>query len=555
MIRWKNKNMSPDKQAARVANDRPGRSSFLRRLSLKHKLIAIVMLTCVSSLVLVGVVFGAWEWTALRHTMIQDLSAHAEIVADNCKAAVTFRDTADAGAVLRTVGAVSSIQVAGVYTSDGDLFAVYAREGTATAQSRLDHPQDGCKFRRGSLVLQKAIVLDGQRIGTVYLQARLDPLYQRLQRSIILIACVLAFSSLAAYLISARLQRIISSPILHLADVARLVSEKKEYTVRAAETGGDEVGLLIRAFNGMLGQIQQRDQALVDANEQLEARVSERTAELTATNERLTGEIAARRKTEQALAEANEQLADTVQNLRRSNKELQDFAHITAHDLKAPLRGVGTLADWLASDYADKFDEQGRQQLRLLKGRVMRLTELINSILHYSEIGRVAQRREVVDLGALVAETISRLSPPAHIQVEVRGSLPVVVGERIRLGQVFHHLLDNAIKYMNKPQGRVAIQCTDVGNAWRFTVSDNGPGIEEKYFEKIFQVFQTLAPRDQRESIGIGLAVVRKIVELFGGKVWVESTPGEGATFFFMLPKETTPAAQEMLVSKETSLN
>jgi signal transduction histidine kinase len=527
----------------------------VRGLSLKHKLIAIIMLTCITSLTLVGAVFVAWEWTVLRHTMVQDLSAHAEILADNCKAAITFHDPADARGVLRTIDVKPSIAVACVYTSDGRLFAAYTRKGTTVTFPRPQEARGGHRFRGGFLVLTRPVLLDRESIGTVCLKASLDPMYLRLKRSIIVIVSILLLSSLAAYLISSRLQRIISSPILHLAEVAHLVSEKKEYTIRAKPTGGDEAGLLIQAFNGMLEQIQQRDAALVDANDQLEVRVRERTAELLTANERLTSEITARRKTERALADANEQLAETVQNLRRSNKELQDFAHVTAHDLKAPLRGIGTLADWIASDYAEKFDDQGRHQLRLLKGRVLRLTELIDGILHYSEIGRVTNRREVVDLGKLVSETIALLDPPAQIQVAVCGPLPAVVCEKVRLGQVFHNLIDNAIKYMDKPQGRIEVGCTDQGNVWRFAVTDNGPGIEEKYFEKIFQMFQTLVPRDQRESTGIGLPIVKKIVELFGGSIWVESKPGAGSTFFFTLPKCAVATEKEALVADEVCLN
>jgi len=251
-----------------------------------------------------------------------------------------------------------------------------------------------------------------------------------------------------------------------------------------------------------------------------------------------------RHKLERALAKANEHLAETVRDLRRSNKELQDFAYVAAHDLKAPLRGIGTLADWIASDYADRFDEQGRHQLGLLKGRVSRLSELIDGILHYSEIGRVAGRKEQVNLDRLVAEIISMLDPPANVEVTVKGPLPVVVCEKIRVGQVFRNLVDNAVKYMDKPCGRIEVGCTEQPEFWRFFVSDNGPGIDARYFDKIFQMFQTLAPRDERESTGIGLAVVKKIVELCGGTIWVESSVGEGTTFFFTLPKHNLSILQ-----------
>jgi signal transduction histidine kinase len=305
------------------------------------------------------------------------------------------------------------------------------------------------------------------------------------------------------------ISRWVSQPIKELTRAVTNVSvQRLDLDLDTKLTGTrDEIGVLAEAFQKMLTDLK----------------------DSTTSIDNLNREITARRKTDQALAAANEQLAQTVQNLRRLNKELQDFAHVTAHDLKAPLRGIGTLADWIASDYADKLDEPGRQQLRLLKGRVVRRTELINGILHYSEIGRVTNRWETVDLDNLVPEMIALLDPPAHIQVLVAGPLPTVVCEKVRLGQVFHNLIDNAIKYMDKPQGRIEVRCADQGRTWQFAVSDNGPGIEEKYFEKIFQMFQTLVPRDQRESTGIGLPIVKKIVELFGGRIWVESKPGAGA--------------------------
>jgi signal transduction histidine kinase len=530
-------------------------ASLLRRLSLKHKLIVIIMLTCVASLVLGGAVLIAWEWADLRRTMLRDLGAHAEVLADNCQTALVFRDAADAGTCLRTVGAVPSIMGVCVYTREGELFAMYVRQGTIPLLPPQEAPRSDYRFDWESLVITRPVLLNGEPVGSVCLRGSLDPLYLRLRRSILVIVGTVFLSSLTAYLISARLQRLISRPILRLADVARLVSDQKAYTVRVESASHDEVGLLIQAFNEMLEQIQQRDVALVEANEQLEARVSARTTQLRNSNERLTREITARRRTDSALAAANERLADMVLSLRRSNQELQDFAYVAAHDLKAPLRGIGTLADWIASDYADKFDEPGRQQLALLKRRVTRLTDLINGILHYSEIGRVTRPREIVDLGKLVPETIALLDPPSHIQVVVGGELPAVVSEKVRLGQVFRNLIDNAIKYMDKPQGRIEIGCTDQGSVWQFRVTDNGPGMEERHFEKIFQMFQTLVPRDQCESTGIGLPIVKKIVELFGGRIWVESKPGVGSTFFFTLPKQGAPAENEALVAKGEGLN
>ena len=226
-------------------------------------------------------------------------------------------------------------------------------------------------------------------------------------------------------------------------------------------------------------------------------------------------DITARKEAEQALANLNRNLEATVQELRRSNRELQDFAYVTAHDLKAPLRAIGTLTDWVYSDYYEKFDEQGREQMLLVKGRVSRMNELIDSILRYSEIGRGSRNLQKINLEALVSEVISMVDPPEGHEIHVDGQLPIVVCEKVRLIQVFQNLIGNALKYMDKPDGCIRIRCEDRNDHWEFCVSDNGPGIHEKYFEKIFKMFQTLTPRDELESTGIGLAVVKKIIELY----------------------------------------
>jgi PAS domain S-box-containing protein len=226
-----------------------------------------------------------------------------------------------------------------------------------------------------------------------------------------------------------------------------------------------------------------------------------------------------------------------LQEVSSANEELTNFAYVVSHDLKAPLRGIGSLADWLATDYAEQFNDEGKEHMRLLINRVHRMGALIDGILQYSRVGRVREAHLAVDLNRLLAEVVDLLAPPPHITVTVAPGLPVVVGEPTRLQQVFHNLISNAIKYMDKPQGQVAIGCEDGGAMWRFYVRDNGPGIEQRHFERIFQLFQTLAARDRIESTGVGLALVKKIVEMVHGQVWLESAMGAGTTFWFTLPK------------------
>jgi PAS domain S-box-containing protein len=240
---------------------------------------------------------------------------------------------------------------------------------------------------------------------------------------------------------------------------------------------------------------------------------------------------------------AEEQNRALLQELSSANEELTNFAYVVSHDLKAPLRGIGSLADWLATDYADKFSAEGKEHMRLLVNRVHRMGALIDGILQYSRVGRVREAAHPVDLNKLVADVVDLQAAPPHIAIRIETALPVVTMEPTRIEQVFHNLLSNAIKYMDKPQGEIGIGCTDMGREWRFYVRDNGPGIEQRHFERIFQLFQTLAARDRVESTGVGLALVKKIVELYRGQVWLESTPGQGSCFYFTLPKTGTQHA------------
>ena len=247
--------------------------------------------------------------------------------------------------------------------------------------------------------------------------------------------------------------------------------------------------------------------------------------------------ITYRKKAEETLAKLNRDLNKTVKDLEASNQEHRNFAHVIAHDLKSPLRGIGTVADRMIRSYSDKLDKEGTDQLRLLIIRARRMSDFIDGILRYAEIGYICEEQHNVDVNALLTEIIGEIVIQDNIEFVIEPNLPTVKAERLRLRQIFQNLLSNAVKYINKPKGLVKIGCTEEAGFWKFSVADNGCGINEKYFEKIFEIFQTLASRDKTESTGIGLTIVKKIVELYGGKVWVTSKIGEGSTFFFTLPK------------------
>ncbi len=254
--------------------------------------------------------------------------------------------------------------------------------------------------------------------------------------------------------------------------------------------------------------------------------------------ERLVGGVAA----QAAIAMDNARLftsaRDLIAQLEKTNAELDQFAYVASHDLKAPLRGIANLSQWIEDDLGDKMDDQARHHMQLLRGRVSRLENLIEGILSYSRADRGEQATVDIDVALFVKEIWELIAPPPTAKLTIH-DLPRLRSERIPLQQVVMNLMSNAIKYNG---GKVAIEvgAKQDGDAWAIYVKDDGVGIAPEFHQRIWGLFQTLEPRDKIESTGIGLAVVRKIVEARGGRAWVESEPGKGATFFFTWPADSS---------------
>ncbi|PKL48234.1 MAG: hypothetical protein CVV39_04725 [Planctomycetes bacterium HGW-Planctomycetes-1] len=201
------------------------------------------------------------------------------------------------------------------------------------------------------------------------------------------------------------------------------------------------------------------------------------------------------------------------------------------------------MAGIIAAEYSDRLDEQGRQYLDILIRRTERMSELVKGILRYSELGYAGEER-LTNLNEVVDEAIANIAIPDDIETIKETRFPVIKCNKTHMIQLFQNLLSNAVKYMDKPKGYVRLGCVEEGDFWKFSVADNGCGIDPKYFDKIFKVFQTLTRRDEKESIGIGLSEARRIVEKYDG-IWVESEPGTGSTFYFTLPKQIVEIENE----------
>ncbi len=235
---------------------------------------------------------------------------------------------------------------------------------------------------------------------------------------------------------------------------------------------------------------------------------------------------------------AHRTLSEYASQLERSNGDLQQFAYVVSHDLKAPLRGIASVADWLAKDFGDVVDDDARENIDLMLERIHRLDRLIAGILSYSRAGQKSMERIAIDTEELILGIVDSIAPPDDFDIRIEGSLPIVLFDETQLQQVFQNLLVNAIQHMDKPAGKVVISCRKGESGHQFSVEDNGPGIPEQHFDRIFGLFQTLTPKDVCKSAGAGLAIVKRIVERNEGEVQVTSNVGRGTKFTFSVPKK-----------------
>jgi PAS domain S-box-containing protein len=277
--------------------------NIFRNMMIKYKLMTIVIAACTAGLLLAGVAFLGWERNSIRNNMVKVLATRAEILGENCKASLTFQDSKDAEKILQALHVDSSMISGSIYNGNNELFAAYYREKNKSIVTPTEFKKASVTFGNDTLIVFAPIILDNEIIGTICLQSDLNSIHESLKRGIQIIFAVIIISLLAVFLVSSRLQAIISGPILSLASVAKAVSEKKDYAVRAVKTSSDEIGLLIDAFNEMLGEIQERDSELQDAKLGLEVKIEERTVELSKANEQMTKEITDRRKAQEDLTQ------------------------------------------------------------------------------------------------------------------------------------------------------------------------------------------------------------------------------------------------------------
>jgi signal transduction histidine kinase len=491
--------------------------SRLRDWPIKRKLTAILLLTSGLVLLLTSAAFVTYQVAAFRQTTMKNLSTLGRVIAANSTASLAFANDADATEILSALRAEPHIVAAGLYDTDGRLFARYPADLPGDALPA-GPERDGYRFERGYLIgLEPVAEVGNPRLGTLYVKSDMKAVSRTLGLSAAIAAGVMAVSLLAAYFLAAVLQGWISQPILALAETARAVSTRQDYSVRAPKLGEDELGALTDAFNQMLGRIEDQSSELRRYATELEQRVAERTHEL---------------------EERNETLRRNAAELLAANQELDAFAYSVSHDLRAPLRSIDGFSQILLEDYAAQLDQAGQDSLRRVRAASQRMATLIDDLLKLARVTRAEMRTEVVDLSAMAREIAAELQKTDSArQVEVviapgltaRADLPLL---RVAL----ENLLRNSWKYTAKqPRPRIEFGSVEANGGLAFMVKDNGAGFDMKYMDKLFGVFQRLHSAAEFEGTGVGLATVRRIITRHGGQIWAEGAVDQGATFYFTL--------------------
>ena len=224
-----------------------------------------------------------------------------------------------------------------------------------------------------------------------------------------------------------------------------------------------------------------------------------------------------------------------LKQLEQSNQELHEYAHIVSHDLKSPLRSIDALVNWIKEDNAEKFDARTIENLEHIENTLETMEMLISDVLLYSKVGVNKHRNRRINLNDELKKLISALYIPEYIEITLPNPLPVIRANKIEMQQLFQNLISNAVKFIDKEKGSIEIGFTETPEFYQFHVADNGMGIEKQYHEKIFQIFRSL--KKSKDSTGIGLSIVKKIIDNYQGQIWLESEPGLGTTFYFTIKK------------------
>ncbi|HXA02485.1 MAG TPA: ATP-binding protein [Cytophagaceae bacterium] len=459
---------------------------------------AVLLLTCAT--------FFAYEYYTFRKNIVSQLSTIGQISASNSSAALAFGNNEDASEILNALKAEEHIIAASLYTQDGKLFSKYPANVSTTILPA-SPKWEGYRFGDSYLEGFQPVKQGNRLIGTLYLKSDLRAMHERFRLYGLISALVIGISFLMAFLLSKIMQKSISNPILALAETAKAISERRDYSVRAIKLGKDELGSLTDAFNNMLRQIETQNQELSRFNETLEQKVADRTLEL-----------------------------------KTMNKELESFSYSISHDLRAPLRSIHGYTNILSTEYVSKLDDEAKRLMNIILSNSKKMGQLIDDLLSFSRLGRKELMKQNIQMKNLVTEVweeLNNMEENRDIELILK-DLKNASGDKSTIRQVWVNLISNALKFTRHQEKTVIeISAEEKEDSIIYRIRDNGTGFDMKYYDKLFGVFQRLHSQEEFEGTGVGLAIAHKIVAKHGGKIWADSKPNEGATFYFSLVKDT----------------
>ena len=501
-------------------------------LSLARKLTAMGVATAAVALLLVCSVFFVWDTSSSRQRLVRDTSVLADVIGRNSTAALAFGDDRAASDILRGIASSDRIVGAEIVRADGSILATHGAFSAATRAALDGRPAalpagaPWHAFTADGLLIARPVVLDTEVVGAVLVQADGREIGDRAVRVGQIGAVVLGAAFLLSLLVASRLQRLISGPVLALTEITRVVTHAGRYDVRAVPAGHDEIGELVHGFNRMLDELQRHDAQLLRNQEQLESTVEARTAELRALNSDMT---AARDRAMEASRAKSEFLANM------------------SHEIRTPMNGIIGMTELALG--GSGLQPETRECLETVRLSADSLLAILNDILDFSKIESRKMELELVPfaLGDLMNEVLRPMAVQAdqkglELMLHVAPEVPAgIVGDPTRLQQVIGNLVSNAVKFTGRGHVLVEVReerrmqnCTML----RFSISDTGIGISPDKHASIFEAFSQADGTTTRRfgGTGLGLTISASLVQMMGGRIWVESEPGAGTTFHFTAP-------------------